>query len=181
MRIRRLARWGSLLSDYGFAGALLIHPLPIGATALLWMNDHHWKWSHTGIVTGKLSDVCGLIVFPLFVAGSIEAAAWASKRPVLLGARGVSVVAIAVGLVFAAIQLSSPAAALYRWLFGVRWLVQGWILRGDTALPNVRHTMDPTDLLALPALAIPVLLAYQLRPRPSRSRAPCSVGHRPAR
>ena len=40
------------------------HPLTVGATAVLLLNDHVFKQAWPGLVTGKLSDVAGLVVAP---------------------------------------------------------------------------------------------------------------------
>ena len=73
----------------------LLHPLPIAAAALLLLNDHLLKpaaWP-SAAVAGKLSDLCGLFVFPLLMT--------AITRP-----RWASVWVIATGLAFAALKLS---------------------------------------------------------------------------
>jgi hypothetical protein len=47
----------------------LLHPLPLAAAAALLINDHLLKaaeWPHP-LVTGKLSDVAGLFVFPILL------------------------------------------------------------------------------------------------------------------
>ncbi len=134
------------------AGGLLLHPTALVAMALLWTNDHVWKLSHPGVVTGKLSDFAGLVVFPLFVAGAIELAMLVLRRPVLLGPRPVAVIAGVVGLVFTAIQLDSSAASAYEAALALRYALVGKVL-------SVGHTMDPTDLAALPMLLVPVWLA----------------------
>jgi hypothetical protein len=40
------------------------HPLTVGATAVLLLNDHVLKPAWPGLVTGKLSDVAGLAAAP---------------------------------------------------------------------------------------------------------------------
>ena len=40
------------------------HPLTVGATAVLLLNDHVLKPAWPGLVTGKLSDVAGLVAAP---------------------------------------------------------------------------------------------------------------------
>jgi hypothetical protein len=145
-------------------GGLMLHPSALAATALLWFNDHRWKWLYPGWVTGKLSDVCGLVMFPLFLVGLIELVLLALGRPRRLGASAVVWAALATGLTFAAIKTSLTAGEAYRFLFGLRWLLGRALIHGDWTLPNVHHVVDPTDLLALPALLLPVLLARRLRP-----------------
>jgi len=138
--------------------ALLTAPA-ILAIAVLVLNDHVLKARFGGWWTGKLSDVAGLAVFPLLIGAAIELSTGRS-----VGRRGVAIAAASTGAVFAAIKLWAPAAALYRGgLATLQWPFRalGAIERGD-ALPAAGHvqlTMDPTDLLALPALGIAVWLA----------------------
>jgi hypothetical protein len=117
-------------------------------------------------VTGKLSDVCGLVMFPLFLVGVVELVSYFRGRPKSLGPTAVLYAAMATGVVFAAIKTNDVAADAYRLFIGVRWLVQRALVHGDLTLPHVYHVADPTDLLALPALLLPVLIA---RRRGSRS------------
>jgi hypothetical protein len=127
----------------------LIHPLWLGALALLIINDHLLKGSGhlPGWLTGKLSDFAGLVVAPALLAALLRL----SSRRALFAAHA------ATGVVFAAIKIS-PAAA-----------------RGFEALAALTPfpwsiTVDPTDLLALPALAVAwrVLLPAMARPLPER-------------
>lgn len=46
--------------------SLLLHPLFIGSLALLLLNDFYGKYAYLGFLTGKLSDVAGLLVLPVF-------------------------------------------------------------------------------------------------------------------
>jgi hypothetical protein len=48
--------------------ALLLHPVCLTSVILLLVNDHYWKYEYHNVVTGKLSDITGLIVFPLFLS-----------------------------------------------------------------------------------------------------------------
>ncbi|MFI6102013.1 hypothetical protein ACIA8G_41225 [Lentzea sp. NPDC051213] len=107
------------------------HPLTVGATAVLLLNDHVFKQAWPGLVTGKLSDVAGLVVAPpvlgllsgLFLAGRIGAAA-----AVLLTGAG-----------FALVKLTPAGAEVA----SAAWSV----VNGPSAV-----LADPTDLVALPAL-----------------------------
>ena len=110
----------------------LLHPAWLASLFVLALNDHLLKGSGLlpGVVTGKLSDVVGLVVAPLLLAALLRVRslrAWAACH-------------VAVGVVFSAIQLSAPAAAGWSALMGLVGFP--WII-----------TRDPTDLLALPALA----------------------------
>ena len=124
---------------------VLGHPLWVVSLLLLVVNDHLLKGADVlpGLVTGKLSDVAGLLVAPALLAtlfGSTRVARLASH--------------VAVGGVFAALQLSSAFAALWDggWsLVGIPWLT----------------VPDPTDLVALPALLVSFTV---LRPTPGPAR-----------
>jgi hypothetical protein len=139
----------------------LTHPASLIAIALLVINDHVLKQLAPGIVTGKLSDVAGLIFFPLLLAACAE---HAGIR------RGMSTIAIAAATTavgFIAIKLWLPAADVYR--AGLAMLQ--WPFRAAHALftghavpvlGRVSLAMDPTDLVALVALVIPISLARNL-------------------
>ena len=44
------------------------HPAVLGSVALLVLNDHLLKQAYPGWLTGKLSDVSGLVFFPVLLA-----------------------------------------------------------------------------------------------------------------
>jgi len=111
----------------------LTHPLWLGALALLLLNDHLLKSAELlpGWLTGKLSDFAGLLVAPLVLA-------------VLVGVRsrrGLAVAHLAVGVGFAAINVSAAAAGAVE------------LVTGATPLPWLIF-VDPTDLIALPMLLV---------------------------
>jgi outer membrane protein assembly factor BamB len=109
----------------------LRHPVFWGALALLVVNDHLLKRVVPGMITGKLSDVAGLIVAPVVLAAVVRAR----------GRRSLLACFAAVAAVFAVMNTVAPAARLLEAaaaLTGIRWRL--WV--------------DPTDLLALPAMLI---------------------------
>lgn len=111
----------------------LLHPVWLAALGTLALNDHVLKGAGflPALVTGKLSDFAGLLVAPLLLA--------ALARVRTEG--GWLLAHIAVGLVFSAIQLSVPAADFWSasmGLLGFPWAI----------------TSDPSDLTALPMLAL---------------------------
>lgn len=111
----------------------LLHPVWLASLVLLALNDHWLKYAGLlpDVVTGKLSDLAGLVVAPALFATLIRAR---TRRSLLLAH-------VAVGAVFSAIQLSSLAATTWSALMagiGFPWII----------------TSDPTDLLALPMLAV---------------------------
>lgn len=132
------------------ARAALLHPIILGAIALLVINDHWLKGAAPGVVTGKLSDIAGMIFFPVFLAAGLELARVRSHRLVVY-------CAIATGLVFAATKTIPVAAEAYRYGLGaLQWPFHA--LFGNGRYAPVAMTMDPTDLIALPALIVPVWL-----------------------
>jgi hypothetical protein len=135
------------------------HPVVLVALLVLVLNDQLAKPAWPGVVTGKLSDVAGLIVAPIALQAVWELIAWLTGRwsgpsdRVLVTSIGL------VGVAFAAIQLWTPATDAYRWALGV---VQ-WPLRAAAAVVvggpvgavvPVQATADVEDLLALPALLV---------------------------
>ncbi len=111
----------------------LLHPLWLTSLLVLAGNDHILKTAAflPSALTGKLSDVAGLIVAP---------ALFATVLCVRTG-RGLALCHIAVAAVFTAIQLSASAANVWSAAmggFGFPWLI----------------VQDPTDLLTLPALGL---------------------------
>ena len=114
------------------------------ALVLLALNDHLFKPTWPGWLTGKLSDAAGLIILPLLAVAVIEIAraivgsSWrVSERTVWLCA-GVS----AVG--FALVKTWLPAAHAYGLVVGlIRWPVA-------RSLRQVVVTHDLTDLSVLP-------------------------------
>lgn len=127
----------------------LLHPLWLVALALLAFNDHVLKVAaHRPAVSGKLSDFAGLVVAPVVLialarVGTRRAALWCH---------------VAIGLVFAAIQLSPAAAGL--WDSGMSLVGVNW------------HTWsDPTDLMALPVLVLSWRVLVPVMQRPTTANA----------
>lgn len=137
----------------------LLHPAALVALAGLIVNDQILKAAWPGVVTGKLSDVAGLVVAPLVIQAAWEIGQWTAgrwqgpTRSVLAGA------IVAVGLGFAAVQLWDLASDAYGWVLGAaQWPFRAVaaVLMGIPApgVAAVIATADAEDLLALPALAI---------------------------
>lgn len=132
----------------------LLHPVTLVALATLLVNDHVLKWTWPGWITGKLSDVAGLILAPIVLAAVIRA----SRRGHLL------VCAAVTAAVFAAVKVDPRATALWcEALSCGRWLVATPVeLLRHGALPAWRAldaVTDPTDLIALPATLAALLVA----------------------
>jgi hypothetical protein len=116
------------------------HPAVLAALVLLVANDYVLKpWGGVPWLSGKLSDVAGLFLLPL--AFFVLASLLTKRRLGLAGLAGL----VAVGVCFALVKTWPAFNGLYSSC--VARLLGGIGL--DTAL-SIR--VDPTDLLALPAL-----------------------------
>lgn len=118
----------------------LSHPVSIGALVILLLNDHWWRQVAPSWLTGKIGDFTWLIFAPFLLATIL---AWLipprlKHQEEIIG-RGSIVV---VGLVFA---FAKAIPAFHSLTIQVLETLTGW--------GNVLR-MDPTDLLALPALII---------------------------
>ncbi|MEO3793173.1 hypothetical protein ABGB14_23420 [Nonomuraea sp. B10E15] len=115
--------------------------MTVAGVFVLLVNDHLLKQAWPGFVTGKLSDVAGLVVAPALLA--------------LLFRRRADLAATALaGALFTLVKSTETGAEVAS---------QVWSL---VAGPS-RVLADPTDLLALPALA----LAWWVRGRSLRTRS----------
>lgn len=147
----------------------LLHPVAVAAIALLMFNDHVAKVLWPSAVTGKLSDVAGLVFFPCLLHAAWVLAARPSRRAWRLG---MAVCVAATVAVFSVIQLDPVSGQAYAFAVGaLQWPVVAAVeALAGCALPPLRsvtHTADPTDLVTLPcALVGLVLLGTGCHPRP---------------
>ncbi len=124
----------------------LLEPVALGAVLLLVVNDWVLKGRAPALFTGKLSDLAGLVCAPLIATAAVDTGLWAAARlgaPIDFSLRRWKLAAavLVTGLAFAAVKLSPGAAhALERVAAAVGL---GW-----------RIAPDPSDLVALPALAL---------------------------
>jgi hypothetical protein len=153
------------------AGDGMLHPVVLAALALLIVNDHVAKRLLPGAVTGKLSDVAGMVFFPVLLWSLWEVARSIAGRVRRGPSASTSVASLTVvrgavlltGAVFSAVKVWTPAADLYRvGLAVLQWPARAAVALfesgGPPALAPVRHVMDATDLWALPALLLPLWL-----------------------
>jgi len=126
-----------------------LHPITLTAAAVLVVNDWAWKPRlGPGLVTGKLSDLAGLVFAPVVLSAAIglalhAAAGLGARVDPSLSRRRLAGCTLATGAVFAAVKLDPRAAEL---------LAQVLSQLGRRA----EIMADPSDLLCLPALAIAV-------------------------
>lgn len=129
----------------------LLHPAPLVALAVLVVNDHVLKsWAAASgfpaVVTGKLSDLAGLLFFPLLVTAGLDLLLLVAARlgaPIDFSLRRWKL-ALACGgtaALFASIKLSAPAAAAIAELLRQLGV-------------EARIVVDPTDLVALPMIGV---------------------------
>jgi hypothetical protein len=105
---------------------VLLSPLFLASLALLFINDFFLKQAYPGWITGKLSDVAGLFLFPLFV--------W-----FILG-RGKQAIYLSTALAFTLWKLPLSDAVISLW---------------NGLLPlKIGRVPDLTDLLALAVLPL---------------------------
>jgi hypothetical protein len=134
--------------ERALAGELMIHPIVAVAVALLLVNDHVLKALWPGALTGKLSDIAGMIFFPLFLLSVQELLSRTLRRTMQPSRRQLAMWILIVGIGFTAVNIIPIAGDWYRWTWGVL----GSPLRGS-ATPVVL-TQDVGDLAALPFLGI---------------------------
>jgi hypothetical protein len=137
----------------------LLHPVALVALATLIVNDQLLKAVWPGVVTGKLSDVAGLVVAPLALQAVWEVGQWIADRWHGPTASVLAVAIVVVGLGFAAVQVWEPAATAYGWTLGAaQWPFRALaaFLTGVPApgVGPVVATADAEDILALPVLAV---------------------------
>ncbi|MGV9211301.1 hypothetical protein ACTFTM_05495 [Micromonospora sp. RB23] len=132
--------------------AWLCHPTTLLALVVLVVNDHLFKAAYPGLVTGKLSDVAGLVLAPPLVAVLLTLLV-----PRLPAHRAAPVGLVTVGVGFAVVKSSGYAAELAS---------SAWTA---LAVPSLVRA-DRTDLFTLPALGLAWWSWTRARRRPVRHR-----------
>ncbi|MET8249970.1 hypothetical protein [Micromonospora sp. NPDC005197] len=132
--------------------AWLCHPATLLALVVLLVNDHVLKAAFPGLLTGKLSDVAGLVLAPPLVAVLLTL-----LMPRLPARAAAWVGLVAVGAGFAMVKSSGYAAELAS---------SAWTALAGPSLVRA----DWTDLFALPALGLAWWTWTRARTRPVRYR-----------
>ncbi len=131
------------------AGGALLHPVAIASIAILILNDHVLKPTFSNWITGKLSDFAGLAFFPLLLVS-----AWELARDRGPSRTTLNIACVATAVVFALAKTTTFGSLAFQWGLGLaQWPFRA--LSGGSLSP-VAAVIDPTDLIALPA----VLLAW---------------------
>ena len=133
--------------------------MSLAAMALLGLNDHLFKGLWGNALTGKLSDLAGMVFFPLLLQGAHEVVAhslgrtWGPSWKILVRA------CVLTGLGFGLVQIWPPAT--WAWSMGLGALQ--WPIRAGMAavlgrplprLQGVETVADPTDLIAVPLVLV---------------------------
>jgi hypothetical protein len=99
--------------------SLLLHPIAIASIVVLVVNDHVLKALAPGFVTGKLSDVAGLVFFPLLIASLAEIVTGTGHRRVVLAGSITTTL-----LLFAVVKATSSGSEIFALGLGAaQWLV----------------------------------------------------------
>ena len=128
------------------------HPGTLLAALGLLLNDHLLKQALPGAVTGKLSDVAGLLVAPPLLALVLTLLSGRASDRLAVGSL------LAVGLGFTLVKATAVGAGLASEV----WTV--------VVTPSQMRA-DRTDLIALPALALAGWLRTRARDRPRTTLA----------
>jgi len=132
--------------------------------AVLIVNDHFIKAHFPGVISGKLSDVTGLIFFPILLVALAELGALVLPRRPYATSRWFLYASAITATVYIGVKYISYGQQLY--LTGSQWIASAISTLG-AATPQ-RSVVDPWDLLPLLALVIPVIAGRRWRPTRSR-------------
>lgn len=139
-------------------GDAILDPVVLSAVALMAVNDHVLKGVGPGWLTGKLSDVAGLVLLPMLLQ------AWVEVCQAVVGrfhgrSDAVLRIAVTVSVVgFTAVNVWAVAERAWQVTWGALQLPARSVAAGGlVSVVPVAHTADVTDLLTLPAVAIPLV------------------------
>lgn len=148
-------------------GELALHPVAVLGLAVLLVNDHVLKAAVPGWWTGKLSDVAGLAFFPFLLVALADVA----RRRGRPGTRVAIAAACATAIVFTAIKTSAIARDLYAATVGLlRYPVDAFV-SGAARPVTVVVTPDATDVVAIVACALVVVVVARQSAPPRSSPA----------
>lgn len=172
------------LSPGRFPGDLLLLPVATISLVTLIVNDHVLKQRYANVVTGKLSDLAGLVFLPLLLVALIEVLragarvrVWRVPVPVL------TICVFLTGVGFTLAKTWAPITKAYCVGTGaLEWpavAVKAAIVAPHLpALPQAHMVRDTTDLLALPMLLMPWWFGRSHLTRDARRLSPRPGGRR---
>jgi hypothetical protein len=145
------------------AGDLLLAPVILLALTTLVVNDHVLKGIGPAPLTGILSGIAGSVLMPAVLVAGVELFTSLRGRWMAPSIAPMLAACLAVGMAYAAVELVPAATELYRWTWGMlQWPGAAVLaLAGGHPAPGLvpaQAVADPFDLLAMPFLAIPVIL-----------------------
>lgn len=148
------------------AGDLLLNPVALAALMLLLTNDHFFKAAWPGPLTGKLSDLAGVIFLPLFLVSAWEVLLALIGRWRAPSMRAVAVSTVVSTTTFGLVKALPGVADLAGQILGVaQWVIAlPIVVSSARPLPPVvgtRVIADPTDLVVLPAVAVALWLGMR--------------------
>lgn len=157
------------LQDDGWPGDIVLHPAFLGGLVVLIVNDHVLKERAPGLVTGKLSDLAGLAMFPMLLVALVEAVRWVGDRHAWRATPATFATASAATVAgFVAIKTIGPAGDVYRTTLGwSQWVVSAApeFFAGEDV--GTRHRaeliMDRSDIVAAPMALISLWIGASLR------------------
>ena len=137
-------------------GDCIRHPMSVCMLWLWLLNDHIFKDLWGNALTGKLSDISGLVVFPLMFVATYELICAFRQRAathldlVLWLSLGFSaMLMILINVSDWGAELCRVGLGILQWPFRCLWSLS------IVPIYKVHLTMDPTDLWTLGALVIP--------------------------
>lgn len=141
----------------GSIGRALTQPVVVLAVFVLVINDHVLKRATPSWATGKLSDVAGMVFFPVLLFTGWELLRRLFKRPPPSTLAALLVCGVSAAG-FALVKTLPWANEAYRWAIGaLRWPAKATepLLAGQSLPPiaPVEVLIDPTDLVAVAAAA----------------------------
>jgi hypothetical protein len=146
-------------------GDVLLHPVVLASIVVLMVNDHLLKAIAPSVLTGKLSDVAGLLFFPLFILAGWELALAGVGRWRTPTTRSLTASVVVTGVAFACVKATSIGATAFGWGLGsVQWLLGStWsrvVVSPPPRLQPVIVIQDPSDLVALLALVAAAWIGF---------------------
>lgn len=136
-------------------GEPLLHPISLVAVGVLLLNDHVLKTYYPSWVTGKLSDMAGMVFFPLLLLTLVDLSTRLVQRKPGLTRQALYACILLTAVVFATVKTTYIGGDAFRWVWAVlQWPAHAVAAHRLVPLERVRLVMDATDLEALPMLLI---------------------------